>query len=170
VAGAPTAASTDAGESDYYSWFFVALPGNLVAFELVSEGSHATYLYRVVPRAQYRGEAPTELADAVTAAVFDVSECLIDTRFLREPIYLTDSALADPKYTRYRFAIAALPTLRAARWRFVGRLMHRDDASWSASLDDAITFNSATKDDAAVWPGGAVAATDADDAVTEEAN
>jgi hypothetical protein len=141
------------GKADeYMSWFLVGLPGNLIAFELVSGGAHATYLFRLVPRAQFDGEPP---ADALTQAVLDVSESLIDTRFLREPIYLTDAALADPKYVRYRFAIAALPTLRAARWRFVGRLIHSDDASWNAALDDAIRFNSSTRDDAAAWPGSA---------------
>jgi hypothetical protein len=148
---------TPAKPDESMAWFLVGLPGNLVALELVSEGAHATYLYRVVSRAKFSGAVS---ADALTQAVLDVSECLIDTRFLREPIYLTDAALLDPRYTRYRFAIAALPTLRAARWRFVGRLIHTDDASWAAALEDAIKFNSATTDDAAVWPGGATQETD----------
>lgn len=149
------------GQTDeYMSWFFVGLPGNLVAFELVSQGAHATYLYRVVPRGQYAGQSAVELAPAAAQAVFEVSECLIDTRFLREPIYLTDVALADPRYVRYRFAIAALPSLRAARWRFVGRLIHTDEEAWSAALDDAIAFNAATNDDGAVWQAGAIQETD----------
>jgi len=44
-------------EGDYMSWFFVGLPGNLVAFELVSAGSHATYLFRIVPRPTSRAAA-----------------------------------------------------------------------------------------------------------------
>jgi hypothetical protein len=137
------------------SWFLVGLPGNLVAFELVSGGAHATYLYRVLPRADYAGQDPAALTAPLTQAVFDVSECLIDTRFLREPIYLTQEQLTDPRFTRYRFAIAALPTLQAARWRFVGRLIHQDDATWNAALEDAIRFNISTRDDAAVWTGSA---------------
>ena len=31
------------------AWFLVALPGNLVALELVSEGAHATYCFRAAP-------------------------------------------------------------------------------------------------------------------------
>lgn len=111
--------------SEHMSWFFVALPNDLVAFELVSEGSHATYLFRA-------GGAPQ-------AAVREVSECLIDIRFLREPIYMTDEQLAAPENLRYRFAIAALPSLRAARERFAGRLIHNDEESWQAALDQAIT-------------------------------
>ena len=35
------------GKTDaHMAWFFVSLPQNLLAIELVSEGSHATYLFR----------------------------------------------------------------------------------------------------------------------------
>jgi hypothetical protein len=121
------------------SWFLVGLPGGLLAFELVSEGAHATYLFRA--------------NDSYEAAAFDVSECLIDMRFLREPIYLAEDALAGARYLRYRLAIAALPTLRAARARFVGRLIHSDEESWARSLDDAVAWNAANQDASAVWPG-----------------
>lgn len=114
---------------EHMCWFFVALPRDLVAFELVSGGSHATYLFR----------AGGDLA----ATVYDVSESLIDSRFLREPIYLPEQELADPERQRYRFAIAALPSLRAARARFAGRLIHVDDASWSRALDEAINTRGA---------------------------
>ena len=114
---------------DHMAWFFVALPGDLVALELVSAGSHATYLFRA--------------DDSLEAAVYDVSECLIDSRFLREPIYLTESELVDPGHLRYRFAIAALPSLRAARQRFVRRLIHVDDESWTRSLDEAMKIEGA---------------------------
>jgi hypothetical protein len=167
LALAPTTPTqTDA----YKSWFLVGLPGNLVAFELVSAGAHATYLFRVVPRGDYGGQAPQAIAAPLTLAVFDISECLIDTRFLREPIYLTPDQLVDPRYTRYRFAMAALPTLQAARWRFVGRLIHTDDPTWAAALDDAISFNSSSKDDAQVWPGGAAAAATGEDGETQESS
>ena len=73
-------------------WFLVGLPGNLVAMELVSEGAHATYLFRVVPRASFTGSLP---AGSLEAAVADVSEALIDARFLREPIALPAARLAD---------------------------------------------------------------------------
>ncbi|HEY5521016.1 MAG TPA: hypothetical protein VIK08_10180 [Candidatus Limnocylindrales bacterium] len=166
VAGAQL--QTDPDESDYMSWFLVGLPGNLVAFELVSAGSHATYLFRIVSRAQYGGQPPAELIPQLGQAVYDISESLIDARFLREMIYLTDAALADPRYTRHRFAIAALPSLQMARWRFVGRLIHRDDATWAAALDDAIKFNGASRDDAQVWPGGVAATATDDDGPTQE--
>jgi hypothetical protein len=115
--------------TEHISWFLVGLPGGLLAMELVSEGAHATYLFRA--------------RDSFDAAVRDVSESLIDTRFLREPIYLTEEELGAPGYLRYRLAIAALPSLRAARARFVRRLIHTDEASWSAALDEAINSEGA---------------------------
>ena len=75
--------------------------------------------------------------------MFDISESLIDTRFLREPIYMTDTELSAPDNQRYRFAISALPSLRAARDRFAKRLIHTDAESWAKSLDKAITTEGA---------------------------
>jgi hypothetical protein len=106
------------------AWFLVGLPGGLLAMELVSEGAHATYLFRA--------------RDSFEAAVREVSEYLIDARFLREPIYLDESALGEPQHLRYRLAIAALPSLRAARARFVDRLIHTDEEAWARSLDEHI--------------------------------
>ena len=103
--------------------------------ELVSEGAHATYLFRVVPRAAFTGTLPP---GALEAAVADVSEALIDARFLREPIALPAARLAEPEALRYRLALAALPSLAAARARFVARLVHRDAESWTAALRDVI--------------------------------
>ncbi len=131
-------------------WFLVGLPGNLVAMELVSEGAHATYLFRVVPRPAFTGSLP---AGALEAAVADVSEALIDARFLREPIALPPDRLAVAGALRYRLALAALPSLATARARFVARLVHRDAASWAAALRDVVAWHGTARDDDAVWPG-----------------
>jgi len=125
--------------TNHMAWFLVGLPGDMLAFELVSAGAHATYLFRA--------------RDSFDAAVFDVSECLIDSRFLRSAMYLTEAALADARHQRQRLAIAALPSLRAARARFVGRLIHTDEAAWSAALDDVLTWNAANPGATNAWPG-----------------
>ncbi len=125
--------------TEHMAWFLVGLPGDMLAFELVSAGAHATYLFRA--------------RDSFDAAVFDVSECLIDSRFLRSAIYLTDGALADERNQRQRLAIAALPSLRACRARFVGRLIHTDEAAWAAALDEALKWNAANPGTANAWPG-----------------
>ncbi len=146
-------APEDPGSPTPKTWFLVTLPGNLVALELVSGGAHATYCFRALPRAAHAG-GPTDPA-AAAARVRGVSEALIDARFLREPIALPDERLARPEGRRYRLALAALPTLAAARAAFVARLVHRDEAAWAAALDDLMAWHDAQRDDAAVWPGRA---------------
>jgi hypothetical protein len=133
-------------------WFLVGLPGNLVAMELVSEGAHATYLFRVVPRAAFTGTLP---ARALEAAIADVSEALIDARFLREPMALPAARLAGPEALRYRLALAALPSLAAARARFVARLVHSNTEAWTAALQDVVAWHATARDDASEWPGRA---------------
>ena len=143
-------------------WFLVGLPGNLVAMELVSAGAHATYLFRVAPRPAYDGGAAD--ATLLAATVRGVSDALIDGRFLREPMAISGARLAEPKYLRYRLAIAALPSLAAARARFVARIVHRDPASWATALDDLIRWHGSMRDDAAEWPGRATEEAQIDDA------
>ena len=146
-------APTEPGGDDSKTWFLVPLPGNLVALELVSEGAHATYLFRAQPRSEYTG-GPTD-PTAARRAVEEVSEALVDCRFLREPMALPDDVLSQPRYLRYRLALAALPSLAAARARFVARLVHGDDAAWTAALHDLIAWHTAARDEAASWPGRA---------------
>jgi len=146
-------APVNAGQpKDPKIWFIVGLPGNLVSLELVSEGSHATYLFRVVPRASFTGTLPQ---GALEAAVTGISEALIDARFLREPMALPAAQLALPPALRYRLALAALPSLAAARWAFVARVVHRDPASWEGALRDLVAWHGAARDDGAEWPGRA---------------
>jgi len=143
--------------TSFRAWFLVALPGNLVALELVSEGAHATYCFRAAPRASFGGGSDLAGIDAAAAsrAVARISAALVDARFLREPISLPDDRLAAPEGVRYRLALRAIPSLAAARRDFVARLVHRDEASWSAALDDLVAWHATCRDDAVAWPGRA---------------
>ena len=145
----------DPGGSEPKIWFLIAMPGNLVALELVTAGAHATYFFRVMPRAQYKGESPDKLGIAAEQAVRDVSEALVDCRFLREPMALPADQLRLPEYLRYRLALAVLPSLAWARARFVARIVHRSPATWSAAVADLIRWHSTAADEAAEWPGRA---------------
>lgn len=145
----------DPGGTEPKIWFLIAMPGNLVALELVTAGAHATYFYGVMPRARYAGEASEKLGIAAEQAVRDISEALVDCRFLREPMALPADQLRLPKYLRYRLALAVLPTLAWARARFVARIVHRDPASWSAAAADLIRWHATVRDEAAEWPGRA---------------
>jgi hypothetical protein len=162
----------DPGGSEPKIWFLIVMPGNLVALELVTAGAHATYFYRVMPRAQYKGERPEQLGVAAEMAVRDISEALVDSRFLREPMALPADQLRLPKYLRYRLALAVLPTLAWARARFVARVVHKDPASWSSAVADLIAWHATAKDEAAEWPGRSaqeaqVSAAEGDDGADE---
>jgi hypothetical protein len=146
-------APVEPGSAERKAWFFVALPGNLVAMELVSEGAHATYLFRVVPRVQYDGSAPGAMRPAAEAAIAGISDALVDARFLREPIGLPDDQLAGPAFLRYRLALAAIPSLAAARRMFVARLVHRDASSWGQALDELVRWHARSRVDGEAWPG-----------------
>jgi hypothetical protein len=153
------------GSDQRRAWYLLGLPGNLLALELVSEGAHATYLFRVVPRATYRGEGPDAIAAGMQAAAVEISNALVDARFLRQPMALPPDQLANARHLRDRLALAAIPTLAAARRRFVARLVHDDPARWGAALDALLTWHAAARDDSIDWPGRAaeeVAAGEAD--------
>ncbi|HJX67280.1 MAG TPA: hypothetical protein VJ258_01000 [Candidatus Limnocylindrales bacterium] len=143
------------GGQDPKIWFLMAMPGNLVALELVTAGAHATYFFRVMPRAQYTGEPPEKLGIAGEKAVRDISEALVDCRFLREPMAISADQLLLPQYLHYRLALAVLPSLAWARARFVARIVHRDSASWSAAVADLVRWHATVRDEAAEWPGRA---------------
>ena len=145
----------DPGGTEPKIWFLIAMPGNLVALELVTAGAHATYFYRVMPRAQYKGEPPEKLGVAGEQAVRDISEALVDCRFLREPMALPADQLRLPEYLRYRLALAVLPSLAWARSRFVARIVHRSPAAWSSAVADLIHWHSTAGDEGAEWPGRA---------------
>ena len=68
----------------------------------------------------------------------EISELPVDARFRAEPGYLDESALNEPHNLRYRLAVAALPSLRSARGRYVGRLDHSHEEAWPRSLKEHI--------------------------------
>ena len=55
-------APVEPGGEERRTWFLVPLPGNLLALELVSEGAHATYTFRVASRATFVPGAPDRAA------------------------------------------------------------------------------------------------------------
>jgi hypothetical protein len=128
-----------APEPDPKAWFFTAFPG-AVAMEVASTGAHATYLFA------------TRGSDAA-AVVGQVSEALVDLRFLREPIALPDDRLAAGGARDYRRTVAAIPSLRAARARFVGRVVHDD--GWEAAVRDVLAFLAGPGAAGGTWPGRA---------------
>ena len=140
------------------AWFLVALPGNLVALELVSEGAHATYCFRTVPRAAFAGGAGPDGIDrcGCRRAGGDGSRPRSSTP--------ASSASRSPSPTtswrRRRGSATGWPCARSRRsppraptsspgWSTATRRAGR------AALDDLIAWHAACRDDAAAWPGRA---------------
>lgn len=148
-----------------YIWFLVLIygtapnePGNAVAMEAVSEEGEmgATYFFRLVGRKDYQNYGDIEkLHGEFDRFVKAVNRCMIDINFRREPIYLTDDALSDPKYARYRFAVQKLPSLRTLRDLFIGRVIHSSIEQWKADVTELLKFNVGTLDDSEKWRKGA---------------
>lgn len=126
----------EAGEE--YLWFLspISRTGNAIAWEAASEeGGRATYFFRI---SMEKGKDAKGLEEE---AVKRVAEGLIDINLRREPIYLKEEKLYRPEYTAYRHASNALPSLVELRRRFIGRVMHSDEATWAADVAEVLQFS-----------------------------
>lgn len=142
-----------------YIWLLVPiystntrLPGNLVAMESVTnEGSKATYFFRIMSRKDYFNYScdDLQLHIEVEAFIKKLNYCMFSINFRREPIYLSDKQLDEPKYTKYKIAIGNIPGLRMLRSHFVGRVFHRADDQWKKDVLDLLEYNASTFDDVA---------------------
>jgi hypothetical protein len=56
--------------------------------------------------------------------------------FKREPIYLPDATLAEPRWAGYRLALRCSKPLQAARAAFLGRAIH--GPAWQSQLEAAL--------------------------------
>lgn len=151
-----------------YVWFLAPIystdprqPGNALAMEAGSSqgGGRATYFFRILDRSDYRGVADMNVldrrADELAALV---NSCLQAINFRREPIYLPEERLYEPRYARYRFSVMRLPELRRLRELFMGRVIHSSPEQWKRDVEDLLRFNVAAAGDAEMWRGGEVLA------------
>jgi len=136
-----------------YVWFLVPLlENNAIALEAVSQegAGRATYFFRLVGRSEFAGKKESLPALAKDLAG-SINNCLRAINFRREPIYLPEEKLKEPKYWKYRFAISNHPELKILRALFIGRVMHRSDEGWRQSVEELLKFNLGEKDDAKQW-------------------
>ena len=144
-----------------YIWFLIPIystnsrdPGNAVAMEAASEdgGGKATYFFRIVSRKDYPAlKNIQDMHKEVDNFIKGINRCMLATNFRREPIYLSDEKLADPQYTRYRFAIQKLPALQTLRRLFIGRVIHSSLEQWKQDVAELLKFNVTTLDDSVRW-------------------
>jgi len=147
-----------------YLWFLMPMysldpktPGNAVALEASTDegGGKATYFFRIVSRNAYG--TYTDLAalrEAVDGCIQRINRCMLAINFRREPIYLSAERLDEPRYVKYKFAVQRLPSLRALRQRFIGRILHRSPEQWERDVRSLLAFNTRTQDDAVKWSKG----------------
>ena len=132
-----------------YVWFLAPIygtnpkqPGNALAMEAAASGEgeggasgKATYLFRAAAPADYaRLKTPGELEAVVDQAIIRINRCLLAINFRREPVYLTDEQMWEPRYARYQFAVQRIPELRELRSLFIGRVVHSSREQWQQGI------------------------------------
>ncbi len=142
-----------------YIWFLMpifsndpAQPGNAIAMEAAStegRGGNATYFFRIVSRSEYKDY--NNLDQEVDDFIKRLNRAMIAINFRREPVYLPDERLNEPRYLKYRFAVDKLPELRKLRKLFIGRVFHRQHEQWAKDIMELLRFNVSTLDDELKW-------------------
>lgn len=147
-----------------YVWFLVPVygkgagdAGNAMAVEAAAGegGGRATYFFRITGRADYPGLGEGELHAEVERLTKKMNRAMLAVNFRREPIYLPDESLDEPRYSRYRVAVRKIPELRLLRGLFIGRVHHRSAEQWRDDVTDLLEFNVRSGDDSEKWRKGA---------------
>lgn len=116
------------------------------------KGKRATYFFRIVSRRDYPNFKKTEdLHRATDDFISKANRALVAINFRREPIYLPDERLEEPRYQKYLFSIEKLPALQMLRCHFIGRVIHSSPDQWKKDVTDLLKFNVSTRDDNARW-------------------
>jgi len=123
--------------------------------EILKQEGKATYFFRIVSRAEYTALFDfTKLESQYDRFVVALNRSMQEVNFRREPIYLDEKRLEDPRYKKYRYSINRLPQLRLLRSLFIGRVFHKTPEQWSADVQALLKFNTQSKDDNDKWQKG----------------
>ncbi len=101
---------------------------NLVIMESLGEGAAATYLFRMSAKGQTS-------RDEWRQWLLSFNDSMLAVNYRREPIYLSEEALAAEKHEHYRGALHRSEGLRRLRELFVGRVSHSGFESWKEKLE-----------------------------------
>ena len=148
-------------EADYV-WFLIPLygqgsgrPGNAAVWEATTgeeEEGRATYFFRLLDRDEFsKTSAIADLDRAVDESLNRMILGLRAVNFRREPIYLPDERLEEPRFVHDRFAAAGIPSLQTLRRRFIGRVIHSSKEQWEKDVMDLLAFNASAPDEAVRW-------------------
>lgn len=148
--------------SGFYFWFLIPIysmepekPGNAVAMESFSSGEsggQATYFFRLMSRRDYRScRGLSTLHRETEALQKEINRGMLSINFRREPVYLPDEKLREPRYLKYLYAVNKLPALRELRARFIGRVTHSSPEQWREDVTNLLRFNVSAENDDEVW-------------------
>jgi len=129
-------------------------PGNAIAFETAGEKEkgRATYFFRIVSRKEYaKMKDREEMGRQTDDLILKINRALGAINFRREPIYLSEEKLEEPKYVRYKFSMAKIPEIKLMRELFIGRVIHSDNKQWQEDVKNLLVFNLNSKDDKEKW-------------------
>lgn len=156
--------------SSEYIWFLIPIPkSNIIAMEASSgpDSGRATYFFRIVSRAEFPGLDPDQVREMADRLVMEISYCMLAINFRREPIYLPEEKLDEPRYSKYLHSVRIIPGLAKLREHFVGRVFHRNTEQWENDVKELLQFNVSIDDDNPKWAKGDVETSDAHEAIEE---
>jgi hypothetical protein len=107
----------------------------------------ATYFFKVTSRNTYPQATDETLLKELDSFIKNINRSMIEINFRREPIYLSETQLDNPKYVQYRFAINKIPSLKTLRTQFIGRVIHSSIDQWKEDVNNLLTFNTNSLDD-----------------------
>ncbi|MCD1294613.1 hypothetical protein CUJ83_06315 [Methanocella sp. CWC-04] len=115
----------------------------------------ATYVFRIMERKIYSEIKDLEELDrAADSMIRTINDSMAAINFRREPVYLPEEKLYEPKYVKYLYSIQRLPQLRTLRKAYVGRVVHTSPEQWKKGISALLSFNVSTTDDSKVWKNG----------------
>lgn len=148
-------------------------PGNVLAMEVArlqspeadadlpgenqdqaSQGAgNATYFFRIVSRKDYAKQVKdiAEMHGIMDRLILRINRLMLDINFRREPVYLSDERLKEPQYNKYLYAVQKIPSLKALRELFIGRVIHSSFEQWKSDVSDLLKFNVTVEHDDIRW-------------------
>lgn len=125
------------------------------AEDVLKQEGKATYFFRIVSREAYAAlKDKTELDRKYDEFIISFNRCMQEVNFRREPIYLPEKRLDEPRYVKYRYALKRLPELRKLRELFIGRVFHQSQEQWRKDSLALLTFNTQSRNDLEKWEKG----------------
>jgi hypothetical protein len=116
-------------------------------------GGNATYFFRISSRKDYANivKDMTEMHQCADRLISRMNRLMLDINFRREPIYLSDERLKEPQYNRYLYAVRKIPSLKALRELFIGRVIHSSFEQWKSDVSELLKFNVTADHNDASW-------------------